>query len=103
MSTTGRLEYDGLLRLLKQGQGAGLDIHVHRYFAVAKNLRVGYYSTLAMAFQEVDNRRQFRCPSYWEATANWPRPESYVIDLVTGKVYERVAQGSRAGSEPTLA
>lgn len=103
MSTTGRPEYDGLLRLLKQGQGVHLDIHVHRYMAVAKNHRIGYFSSLGMACLEVDNRRQFRCPSCWEETVNWPRPESYVIDLVGGKVYERVGQGSRAESEPTLA
>lgn len=96
-----RMTYEALRRL-SVGQPQ-LDIHVHRYFAVAKNERIGFFSTLAMAFQEVDNRRQFHCPSSWEVTTNWPRPASYVMDLVSGKVYERVEQVSRRESEPTLA
>ena len=98
-----RIRYEQL-RALSVGQPF-LDIHVHRYFAGAKNIGIGCFSNLEMACLEVDNRRQFKQPSSWveRPNGNWPRPESYVMDLATGKLYERVAQSSMAESEPTLA
>jgi hypothetical protein len=66
-----------------------LNIHVHRYMAVAKNMRIGCFSTLGMACLEVDNRRQHASNSSWLETCNRTRSESYVMDMVGGKVYER--------------
>ena len=102
MSITGRPEYDGLLKLWKQGQGANLDIHVHRYLAVAKGSRLGCFSTIEMACREVDERVTAYRDTSWSGTPT-PRGTSYVVDLVAGQTYERVGQAARAEPEPTLA
>jgi hypothetical protein len=95
-----RLSYEKL-RILSVGEPF-LNIHVHRYMAVAKGARLGCFSTIEMACREVDERATAYRDTWWSGTPV-ARGTSYVVDLVAGQTYERVRQGVRSESEPTLA
>jgi hypothetical protein len=98
--TTGKLEYFSLLRLVKQGQGMDLDIHVHRYAAIAKGARLGFFSTIEMACREVDERVSAYRDTFWSGTPA-AHGTSYVVDLVAGQTYERVSSAQRQKAAET--
>jgi len=83
-----RLAYEKLVALSKT-MPMILDTRVHRYLAVARATRVGCFSTLEMACGEVDLRVSVYRDTFWGETP-MAHTESYVIDLVRDKIYERM-------------
>ena len=84
-----RLAYEAL-RELSRTQGRMLDTRRHCFLAVANGRQLGCFSTLAMAFGEVDERMKAYRGTDWQETAV-AHIDNYVIDLVGDRIYERVA------------
>lgn len=78
-----------------------LDTRVHRYLAVAKATRMGSFSSLEMACREVDQRATVYRGTIWVETP-MAHTESYVIDLVRDRIYERAARQVETGCDPVL-
>ena len=78
------------LRELSRSQGRLLDTRRHRFLAVANGRQLGCFSTLAMAFGEVDERIKPYRGTDWQETPV-AHTDNYVIDLVGDRIYERVA------------
>jgi hypothetical protein len=88
------LRYRALIEMAENGPTT-LDLDRHRYKATAKGICIGYFSSLRLAIDEVDAVTPFRRNTRWEAPETVPDCESYVVDVVKGTVYVRMATTER--------
>jgi hypothetical protein len=93
------LRYRALIELAENGPTT-LDLDRHRYKATAKGICIGYFSSLRLAMDEVDAVTPFRRNTLWEAPETVPDCESYVVDVVKGTVYLRMAVKQEPAIEP---
>ena len=94
-----RPQYEKLKALLPT-QGRNLNTSCHSFRAVFNGHQIGLFSTLAMAFQEVDQRTKISRGAKWKETFE-AHSGSYVKDLVSGRIYERavLSKGPDCGLE----
>ena len=86
------LRYKALMDMAENGPTT-LDLDRHRFKATAKGICIGYFSSLQLARAEVDAVIPIQRNSKWEAPETVPACDSYVLDVVKGTVYMRIAIG----------
>ena len=84
------IRYEALLDLAERDQGTALDLNHHRYKAVANRICVGFFSSLKLAFDEVDSTVPLWA-STWEQSEEIPDLVNYVQDVVANRTFVRVA------------
>ena len=84
------VRYEALLDLAERDPGTALDLNHHRYKAVADRKCVGFFSTLKLAFDEVDSTAPL-WGSTWEQLDAPSDLVNYVLDVVANRVFVRVA------------
>jgi hypothetical protein len=89
------IRYEALLSLAEKERGTALDLNHHRYKAVANRICVGFYSSLKLAFDEVDSTAPL-WGSTWEQLDAPSDLVNYVLDVVANRVFVRVAIQKKA-------
>jgi len=84
------VRYEALLNLAEKERGSALDLNHHRYKAVAKSICVGFYSSLKLAFDEVDSTAPL-WGSTWEQLDAPSDLVNYVQDVIANRIFVRVA------------
>ena len=89
--------YEALQDLAEKDQGTALDLNCHRYKAVANRICVGFFSSLKLAFSEVDAAFPLWGTS-WEQSPDEADLINYVQDVVANRTFVRVPiQKKQAG------
>lgn len=86
-----KLRYTKLLEIVTRDRGKNLDLGVHRFQAVAKGKCIGYFSTLNMAFGEVDGAIGGRLVLGPWTEVKVASDVNYVEDLVAKRTYVRMS------------
>lgn len=84
------VRYQALQELVLKDGGYALDLNCHRYKAVANRICVGYFSSLKLAFGEVDDAFPLHGTT-WEQTVEPADFINYVLDVVANRTFVRVA------------
>lgn len=86
-----KIRYDRLLADSARDKNRNLDLNIHRFKAVGRNRLIGFFSTLNMAFREVDSAVGKLSAGPW-TEVKIPTCSSYVEDLVAKRIYARMGQ-----------
>lgn len=93
-----KLAYENLVRIARTAQQPpALSLTVQRYQAVVAGEVVGSYSSLAMAYKEVELAVPRGRLMTWEI-GKWEGQTDYVLDHLTGRTHLRV--GDTTGPTP---
>jgi hypothetical protein len=84
------IQYEALQDLAERDQGTALDLNRHRYKAVANRICVGFFSSLKLAFQEVDAVAPLWGTTWGQSNGDSDRI-NYVSDVIANRIFVRVA------------